>query len=448
MTPEERNCHVTCSGGDVKDTVVNSPSGNLIRDDHSKSVGSGDSEVTITGGRQEQSCFGEEKGWLGKLARVCATQLSPDHPCVEYLKSHGFDLGTTVDLNRFTGNPSVLGGKRWYISVTVRGRTGEFLVDTGASHSLISKKFYSLVSEEHDKFGKNVNALTADGSSMQTFGRTFLTIGITGREYILSPTIADISDDGILGLDFAALFEAVLDPKKGSMFIKHPYEQKVKCVLRQISSVASVHQTVKVLPGTTCDVLCVSSVHFRDKIGVFEPDLGRLSDLGLESVDTLISNSSYTVIPITNRNMKTVYLKKGTAVGDIQLTNVVEDCDLKIANDQKTSGELHKDLQKLVDDSNLDNQDQRDQMSNMLMKYVQAFGLDGEPTGRTDKVLHQIDTGEAMPFKIPYRRLPLKKKQEAERCIQSQLSENIIVPSTSPWSSPIQMVTKLSLIHI
>ena len=66
----------------------------------------------------------------------------------------------------------------------------------------------------------------------------------------------------------------------------------------------------------------------------------------------------------------------------------------------------------------------------------------GEPVGRTDKVLHTIETGDAEPFKIPYRRLPLAKKRVAEEEISKMLKQDVIIPSTSPWSSPVCMVTK------
>ena len=108
--------------------------------------------------------------------------LPPDHPCLSYIRGQGLDLGTSGDFDKFTGNPSPLGMKRWYLSVTVKGRNAEFLVDTGASHSLISRKFHSLLPVDHDDLTKRVNARTADGSSLQTYGRTFLPISIVGKE--------------------------------------------------------------------------------------------------------------------------------------------------------------------------------------------------------------------------------------------------------------------------
>ena len=112
MTPSENICLDTGNGKVLEDLDANSSCEKLDGIDHSKTVGPGDSGEAITGSNKEQSCPREEKGWLGRLARVCASHLSPDHPCVQHLKEHGFDLGAAEDFDRFTTNPSILGGRR------------------------------------------------------------------------------------------------------------------------------------------------------------------------------------------------------------------------------------------------------------------------------------------------------------------------------------------------
>ena len=131
-------------------------------------------------------------------------------------------------------------------------------MDTGASHSMVSKRFISLLPNMCENLTMRVNACTADGTRMRTFGRTFLIISVAGKEFVWAPTIAEIEDDGILGLDFAALFGATLNPKSGKLKIEYPYDMTILCKLRVISSVASVAQTVKIPPGMTCDVLVSS----------------------------------------------------------------------------------------------------------------------------------------------------------------------------------------------
>ena len=84
-----------------------------------------------------------------------------------------------------------------------------------------------------------------------------------GKEFVFS--IAEIEDDGIIGMDFDNLFGMMLNPKTGELSIEHTYNMKTQCVLRVIGSVASVAQTVKIPPGTTCDVLVSASTELRGR---------------------------------------------------------------------------------------------------------------------------------------------------------------------------------------
>ena len=376
-------------------------------------------------------------------AMVCGTRLPPDHPCLEYLKERGLDLGTESDLQKFTSNPSLNGGKRWYLAASVKGRVGEFLVDTGASHSIISRRFYTLLVGTNDDLKLRVNACTADGSRLRTFGRTFLCISVMGKEFVFSPTIAEIEDDGIIGMDFADLFGMMLNPKTGELFIEYPYDMKAQCVLRVISSVASVAQTVKIPPGTTCDVLVSSSSDLRGRMGVMEPDVAYLQSEGLESADTLVGNSHWTVMPISNPGFQMVYLRKGTKVGKVVLAEAVTSSILELPlGKQDDQGYVGDELEKLIHEASDLDPREKEGLRVMLKRCRKAFAFPGEPLGRTDKVLHGIDVGENSPFKIPYRRLPLKKREVAEAEIDKMIKDHVIVPSMSPWSSPVCMVTK------
>ena len=55
---------------------------------------------------------------------------------------------------------------------------------------------------------------------------------------------------------------------------------------------------------------------------------------------------------------------------------------------------------------------------------------------------HRIETREAPPVRQPLRRLPLVKREEAERKVQEMREQDIIEPSATPWSSPIVLVGK------
>ena len=60
-------------------------------------------------------------------------------------------------------------------------------------------------------------------------------------------------------------------------------------------------------------------------------------------------------------------------------------------------------------------------------------------------VQHRINTGDTLrptPIRQPPRRPPLSKQEEMSRLIQDILTEGVIEPSSSAWSSPVVLVVK------
>ena len=57
-------------------------------------------------------------------------------------------------------------------------------------------------------------------------------------------------------------------------------------------------------------------------------------------------------------------------------------------------------------------------------------------------VKHEIDTGDAAPIKQPCRRLPLAQRPLVEAELDKMLQADVVEASTSPWASPLVLVTK------
>ncbi|GBN54407.1 hypothetical protein AVEN_38484-1 [Araneus ventricosus] len=55
---------------------------------------------------------------------------------------------------------------------------------------------------------------------------------------------------------------------------------------------------------------------------------------------------------------------------------------------------------------------------------------------------HRINTSNHPPIKQYPRRLPLPKKEEAERLVKEMVDNGIIEESSGPWASPIVLVKK------
>lgn len=90
----------------------------------------------------------------------------------------------------------------------------------------------------------------------------------------------------------------------------------------------------------------------------------------------------------------------------------------------------------------LEQNEHKEAIQNLIQKYPQAIANDISQLGRTSMVTHHINTGNALPIKRhPYRMSPKHEafiKEEIERLKQ----QNLIVPSHSPWTSPALVVGK------
>ena len=421
-----------------------------------KTVG-GDSSISvnpdIAAGREDLS---------KQLARVCSMDLPPDDPCVTFLRDKGMDLGTDGGVRLLAGN-SPLQGKRWYLSVEVRGHSFDFLIDTGASHTMVSRETSRVFVEPSDNLYKGITASTATGSEMQTYGRLVLPLKVNGRNYVISPVVADIADDGILGLDFAALYGTTLDPRSGMLTFELPSRSIIQCKLKRISSMAVVAQTCKIPAGHMCNVLVRTDGLESNRMGVVEPDIDRLASIGARSANTLVQNVRRTVIPVCNLLKEDIKLHKGMVIGEAGYANrngefgspevgeVMARLELgsagafedgESASADSTVYRLPTWMADMFSDIPISTAEEKGLVAGVLNRYADAFKSPDQILGRTDRVLHRIDTGEARPIRIPYRRMPLSKKAKMEEAMMDMLEGGVIRPSTSPWSSPIQMTTK------
>ena len=236
---------------------------------------------TSLGPTEPKSDAGFEESWLSTLQRVSGAQFSPDDPCWDFLSSRGIVQGDADGGPLLSAKCSPLNGQRWYISLSIAGRRGEFLVDTGASHTLIGREFMSRLGVRSEVPSEGIKARTATGDAMITYGRTVKQVLVEGKTYWICPTVANITDDGILGMDFTALYGLSINARTGVLQILNPYKHRVQCVLRRESAVSSVVQRTKILPGHICDVLVSSVGVQRDRRCVMEPSTAGLKELGL-----------------------------------------------------------------------------------------------------------------------------------------------------------------------
>ena len=84
---------------------------------------------------------------------------------------------------------------------------------------------------------------------------------------------------------------------------------------------------------------------------------------------------------------------------------------------------------------------QRARAAHLLAKHVKTFPAPGTPiTGRTEAVMHDIDTGSTRPIRCNPRKLSPKKIKIQQELVDKMLEEGQIEHSVSAWSVPTVFV--------
>ena len=82
------------------------------------------------------------------------------------------------------------------------------------------------------------------------------------------------------------------------------------------------------------------------------------------------------------------------------------------------------------------------QLESLVEEFSDLFAMSSSELGRTSLVEHQINTGDHKPIKQLPRRVPHFLKEEVSHHMQEMLDNGVIVPSYSPWASPVVLVAK------
>ena len=381
--------------------------------------------------------------------------------------------------------------KSMRIRALVHGISTEFLVDTGASCTLVSQRIFQLLK---DKVTTSVlpnrrKFQLADGKPLKTFGTVRVDIKIGTQTVFHDIVGADIDDSGILGYDF-------LEEHKCHLHIdEHELEmngEKIPSIRRCLKpgTFFRIKDSIEV-PEMSEMVIEVSAddENAEETAVLLEPVLHFEEKYGVKSAATLCSmEHPQQFIRIINSNRHPVKLYSGTRAAQghpvTTICNVgtenkedeifshmpvrfigegvpsekqlgIEDGEQHEASssispertkeEDKHQSELPDYLTELYLSSTFRLQpEQKHAVKQLLQKYAHVFQSNKMDLGQIDAKFghHEIHTGDAVPVKQRPRRTPIAFKGEEEKEIEKMLEMEVIRPSTSPWASPVVLVRK------
>ena len=326
-------------------------------------------------------------------------------------------------------------------------------MDTGSNISIVRPDVLSGVSQE---LIQPVSSClrTVTGERAPIHGKGQLQLGIGSLIIPQELWVADIHDECILGLDFLQSHGCQVNLRDGALILRGeevplkrspaaPEPTCYKAVLTEgvcLPPLSEVVVPVRV-DGTEADY----------QWGLLEPTRIPSSLDGLAIARTLVDLQRKQIpLRVMNLSSRQQIINKGTELACCETVNSVftsrVDTSGEIPGCVQSAGTIERlptHLEALYNRSVAGLAEVECQEVHKLMcEFSDIFSTGPHDLGCTDIIKHSINTGEAAPIRQPPRRLPLAKRNEAEKAVKEMREQGIIEPSTSPWSSPIVLVSK------
>ena len=345
------------------------------------------------------------------------------------------------------------------IIVDINNKRINSLVDTGAAISVINGKlFESLNNSKKLKIEQShlKNAQGAGGTLLELLGISWIPLKVGKTEICHAFYVSyDIKYDLILGVDFLNTNKAVVSFEENVLYIRN---EKVKfCDQYNLSQSIPVisKETVELPPLAQtmiqAKILDNESINPRKYICIVEPENKLSSKKNILGAKALVSPKDETIpLIFVNLQEKPVTIYKNTKLGHITPINEkaqVISLEKQHEEDTFMSFESKKhDKKKERPNVNLDHsnltKEQKAQLEKLLMSYRDVFANSIEEIGKTSILKHTIDTGDHPPIRQRAYRASPQARLEIERQVEQMLDQGLIAESTSPWASPVILVSK------
>lgn len=233
--------------------------------------------------------------------------------------------------------------------------------------------------------------------------------------------------DGLLGIDNLKLLRANLDFGTGFLVTPHVSIKlrfhKTQPQINCITIPPRVQQVIKIPTSIKHGEIIIS----HQKIQNCEiPECLTSAKNGF-ALTTILNNTTQ---PVTLDFSAPFYVEKfqRNEIREINLNNFNDSLETKIDFSKFRTDHL--------------NSEEKNKLLQIIAEFSDIFYHENSPLTFTSKIKHQIKTSDEIPIYTKSYRYPFIHKKEVETQIQKMLDQNIVQPSSSPWSSPIWVVPK------
>ena len=331
----------------------------------------------------------------------------------------------------------------------VNGITTSFLLDTGASTTLLRKDTWERVKAPSQKKLTpclEQRLVSVDGSPLQVHGRAMVEFKLAGEIFQLEVTVVSpLTSEAILGLDFLRQHRVTIDLGNQQMLFGESNGQRTP--LKESAGPKSVHsirvvETIQIPPCSETMVMAETTGSIDGGSWLVESNWGQR--LPAAVARALVEPKSGKVpVRLLNAREKTVTVTAGSEIATLESVEPPPDTVVAAVDNCTQTPEKEEMLSRLVEENGGDiSADEKEQLLTLLGQYADVFAASESDLGRTGNLKHEIHTGDAAPVRQAVRRMPPQRRQEVQELLSRMLKDDVIQPSSSPWAAPIVLVRK------
>ncbi len=336
-----------------------------------------------------------------------------------------------------------------FIQTLINKARKKALLDTGATLNYMSDQFYrsELIQGMNCQYrSADINVKAANRSLMKSQGIITIPLEINGRECNVDFCILEgLSHDLILGLQFCTNYRVIINT----------YSRKITLGLEDNS--LSLCEDIKLPAYSSMKVGVKSKRHLSRTFWINgSKDLSMRFGIHVASGKGSRSDPVVLVANLTNEDMS---IPAGTIVANPckldhdfevndEMTRLFSLVDSETTHDlEENPIELDEEESiKIVSQFNVKHENHRPEeiltLAKLLKKYEQVFVHNDTNLKQCPLVQHVVDTGDSQPISQPPYRTNLETKRIIDEVIKKHLSNKFIEPSSSPWASPVVLVSK------
>jgi predicted aspartyl protease len=333
--------------------------------------------------------------------------------------------------------------RRTYLPVIVNGRHFDCLLDTGCETSVVPPFMAEGLSLEP----VSRKLMAANGSGIPVKDIAYITSEIDGMDIYIRALVSDHVFNPMLGINWLDDNKAIWDFAKGQIRIRG-MNLSLKSRPDQVLWSTRVMLAEDVVIPSSSDLDVETYLQCRTLNSVNDPsgavwisEPHHMTQPGVVSARSVVPDRLVKIpMRVINVNQEPACLRKGCVVAELQPAKLVTP---DVESSGSNGAELHPVLEELVSriDPSVPDSSVRD-LRELIGRYRDAFSTGSTNLGRTDLVVHSIDTNGAQSFRQPLRCHPIAYRAAIDEQLTELLKQGVIEPCQSPYASNLVLVRK------